>query len=708
MKTDGLLARWGITLAGGLIVLAVWAAYGNSWSTPFVFDDPKAIALNPTIRHLWPLTDVLAAPSYVGSAAGRPLVNLSLAVNYALGGLHVEGYHLFNTFIHVLAGLVLFGVVRRTLRQPLLRERYGSAALPLGFMVALLWVLHPLQTESVTFIVQRTESMMGLFYLLTLYGFIRSVAAPAPRRWLVFTVLVCSLGMATKEVMVSAPVLVLLYDRTFVAGSFRGAWQQRGRLHAALAATWLLLAWLVVGSNLRDGVARLGSEMSSWDYALTQCQAIILYLRLSLWPSPLVVDYGMAVVRSLAVVWWQALILLLLVAGTFVALWRRPVIGFLGFWFFAILAPSSSIVPLVMQTMAEHRMYLPLAALIVLAVFGAYRWLGDRSWAVLLVLALVAGGLTVRRNQEYASNVGLWTVTVAAQPQNPRAQSSLGCALAIAGQPEAAESHLAEAVRLDPNYPEARFNLGNFLFRQYRPAEALEQCAAAIRVRPNYYEARFLLAGVLVRLGRPTEALEQFAETLRIKPNYVEARQTLAETLATMGRTSEALDQYQQALNFQRNNPALHLGLGYILGQMQRWEEAVPHFAAAVALQPDSAEAESALGGALGRLGRTDEAVGHFAAATRLDPESVAAHFNLGNALFALHRWAEAAEHYAAVVRLRPEFAEAHNNLGNTLTQLGRYDEAQAQYEETLRLKPDYTPASNNLIRLEKLRSRQP
>ena len=671
---SGRLTRWGVIFAGGVLVFAAWAAYANSFSTPFVFDDLKTINQNPTIRHLWPLADVLAAPSYVGSAAGRPIVNLSLAINYAIGGLNPKGYHVTNLLIHALAGLALFGIVRRTLLRPGLREHFGGAAVPLALAVALMWVLHPLQTESVTFVVQRSESLMGLFYLLTFYGFVRAVESAAPRRWELFTVAMCLAGMATKEVMVSAPVLVLLYDRTFVAGSFRAAWQTRGRFYLGLAATWLLLAWLVIKANHRGGAAGFGTGVSAWDYALTQCRAIILYLRLSFWPSPLVVDYGMGVDRSLAAVWPQAMLLVLLVAGTLVALWRRPMVGFLGFWFFAILAPSSSIVPLTTQTIAEHRMYLPLAAVVVLAVLGGYRWLGNRSLPVWLALAVLAGWLTAVRNQDYRSAESLWRVTVAAQPENARAQTSLGCALAEAGQPLEALAHLEEAVRLMPGYPDAHFNLGNFLFRQGALLAALEHCEAAVRLRPGYFEAYFVLGGVLDRLDRRKEALERYGMAWRIHPD----------------------------------DPGLNEEMGNVLMREKRWGEAAEHYAAAVRSRPESAALQVALGGALGRLGQIEEAIAHFQVAEALDPNSVAVHYNLGSALFQLRRFAEAAEHYATVVRLQPEFAEAHNNLGNALVQLGRLDEAQAQYEETLRLKPDYRPARNNLARLQALRAGQP
>ena len=671
--TAGERANWGVLLAGSVIVLATWAAYANSFAAPFVFDDVKSITQNPTIRHLWPLSDVLSPPNFVTGAAGRPIVNLSLAVNYALGGFNVTGYHVLNTAIHALAGLVLFGIVRRTLRRPLLLERFGTAALPLALAVALVWVLHPLQTESVTCVVQRTESLMGLFYLLTLYGFIRSVESPAPRRWEIGTVVVCLVGMATKEVMVSVPVLVLLYDRTFVAGNFRAAWQLRWRLYLALAGTWLLLAWLMARSSQRGGLVGFGLGISAWDYALTQCRAILLYLQLAFWPSPLVVDYGAVVVRRVGEAWLQGLLLLALVAATFVALRRRPVLGFLGFWFFAILAPSSSFVPLATQTIAEHRMYLPLAAVVVGVVLGAYRWLRKVSLPVWLAVAAGAGWLTGVRNEDYRDALTLWSDAVAKQPGNSRAQLNLASALADAGRLEDARARAAEAVRLFPKHAEAHYSLGNILLRLDRPAEAAAADETAVRLRPDLVEAHYMLGTALVRLGRTEEAVAHLETALRLRPDFADVEHTLAGTLAMAGRTTEALEHYEAALRLQPDNPGLHVEMGNILG----------------------------------RTGRTDEAIRHFQAAAQLDPDSMAVHYNLGNALFQAHRPAEAAEQYTTVVRLQPDFAEAHNNLGNALAQLGRIDEAQTHYEETLRLKPDFAPARHNLDRLQALRAAQ-
>jgi len=284
-------ARW---LAAALIVVAGLLAYANTLSAPFVFDDTNAVTNNASIRHL---ATALAPPVSAGSAAARPLVNLSFALNHALGGERVEGYHALNLLIHLAAGLALFGLVRRTLLLPRLRTRWGAAALPVAFYAALLWTVHPLLTESVTCVAQRTESLVGLWYLLMFYGLARAADETSPRPWLALSLAACLLGMLTKEVMVAAPLLALAYHALVVDGAWRVAWRRRGKFFALLALTWIPLAWLVAHNSSRYGAAGFGLGVAWWEYALTQCRALGRYLALAFWPHPLVLDYGDAVVR---------------------------------------------------------------------------------------------------------------------------------------------------------------------------------------------------------------------------------------------------------------------------------------------------------------------------------------------------------------------------------------------------------------------------
>ena len=523
------LAGWRLLLAGSVIVLAVWATYANSLSAPFVFDDLKSITLNPSIRQLWPPGPVLSPPPG-GGLSGRPLVNLSFALNYAVGGEVVWGYHAVNLAIHTLAALTLLGVVRRTLLRPALAGRFGAVALPLAWSVALIWALHPLQTEAVTYLSQRTESLMGLCYLLTLYAFIRGVESTATVRWLSLSVAACWLGAASKEVMATAPLAVLLYDRTFAAGTFRAAWRQRRTFYLGLAGSWLLLAWL-----MRDLAARqvgYGLGVSGWNYALTECRAVVQYLGLAVWPHPLNFDYGTGVLQPTAATGPCVVLIVLLAGGTLWALRRRPVIGFVAAWIFLILAPSSSVVPVALQPMAEHRMYLPLAGVVVFAVMGLRDWFGRWSTLAVAVLAVGLGGLTAQRNEAYRSELALWADTVAKRPDNARAQTNLGTALARIGRLDGACRHFLAAVRLTPDDPMARYNLGNVLLELDRPEDALVQCEAAVRLRPGFAEARNNLGSALAQLGRRDEAQAQFEKALRLQPDYAPARGNLDQLQA--------------------------------------------------------------------------------------------------------------------------------------------------------------------------------
>ena len=641
-------SRGAIWLAIACLVGAILAAYHNSFSGPFVFDDGPAVLGNPTIRHLSALGDVLSPPREAGqTVGGRPMVNLSLAVNYALGGEDVHGYHVFNLIVHTLAALTLFGIVRRTLLQPALRERFGSAATPLALAVALLWAVHPLLTEAVTYVIQRAESLMGLFYLLTLYCFIRGTRSegwtPGATRqrelaptlmdhrrkfWLLVAVGTCTLGMATKEVMVSAPLLVLLYDRTFVAGSWRDAWAQRKGFYLSLGASWLLLGWLVLSTENRGGTAGLGLGDSVWTYALTQTRAISLYLKLAVWPHPLVFDYGTEAIEHLVDALPFVLLIALPLAGTAFALWRWPAAGFLGAWFFAILAPSSSIVPIPVQTVAEHRMYLPLAAVVALAVVNLYAYGRRVCWLIFAALALALATLTVMRNADYLDPRSIWADTVAKRPANARAQCYIGDVLAAKGAFAEALWHYDAAIQSDlpaktsggrSILGDILVNSGNVLRALGRESEAVIRYEAALHVDPDLAPAHFNLGCIHLQADRLPEAVVRFEQALKIDPNYVAAHTSLGSALLLEGRTTEAMVHYETALRLDPSAKA-HQNLGVALLYARQLPAAVAQLEQAVQLEPDLVKAQEFLGNALLAQGRKAEAAVHYRRVLQIEP----------------------------------------------------------------------------------------
>lgn len=613
--------RLRIWLGAAVIILAGFAVYWRSLAGPFVFDDHPGVLQNESIRDLSDLGRVLRPPAEGAGIDSRPVVNLSLALNYAADGLNPRGYRLTNIAIHVLAALALFGLVRRTLALPAMPDRLRSAALPAAFCTALLWTVHPLQTETVICVIQRTEAIVSLWYLTTLYCFLRAVEPGGNRRWLPVAWFACLLGMASKEVMVSAPLMLFLYDRTFAAGSFREAWRLRGRWHLAFVSTWLLLAWLVADSGGdRGGTSGFGQGVSVWTYLLTQSRALAIYLKLSFWPHPLIVDYGDWLAPGLQTVLWESVLVVTLLGLAFWATVRRPALGFVGLSFFAVLAPSSSFYPLVSQTIAEHRMHLPLAAVLLLVVLALSRLPMRATLTICLFTALTAGWGTVRRGADYTSELTLWSDTVAKAPSNPWARFNLGHIHFKAGRFAEAESENRAAVTLRPTHAEAHYALGLALERQGRLDEAASSFRRTQELMPANAEAHFRLGLVLLKLGRPAEALPAFAETIRLKPDHADAEGNWGAALFQLGRLREVLPHWERVIALQPDSLTAHYNLALLRTELGQHESALPHFETATELGPNDPEIRTNHARALLHLNRAAEAREVLAATLRLNP----------------------------------------------------------------------------------------
>lgn len=607
-------------MALGLIALTT-LAYLNSFRAELLFDDDSSLLHNPGLHSL---VASLQPPADGGlTVAGRPLLSLSFALNYAVGGYAWGGYRAVNLALHLANGLLLAAIVRRLLAVPTLAPRWAVHASAVAATAAALWLLHPLQTESVTYLVQRAESLVTLFYLGTIAAFLRAAAEPTQRRWAVLTVFACATGMASKEVMATAPLVLLGLDRLFLAGSWREVWRRRAALHIACAATWVLLGALVLSTSGRGGTAGFGTAIAPLDYALTQFFAIAHYLRLTFWPSPLVLDYGTTLVTAPAQVIPAAALVLGLLAAALWALRRGHAWGAAVLFFFVVLAPSSSVIPVATQTMAEHRTYLPLAGLCVLAAGCAVTWLGRAALPVALGVALVCGGLTWQRNEDYRSRIRLFEELVALRPDNARAmalladyqqragnlaaaqrwlersvaiepaaeaRNNLGNVLLARGDVAGARAQFELAVAAKPNDATTLANLGNALAAEGRVAEALARLTAAVQAAPQRSALRFNLANILAQAGRPAEAEKEFRAALALAPDDVEARANLAGLLAQLGRGEEAFAEMRDAVRRAPNHALLHAAAGSLFEALGRSSEAAEAFATASRLAPDNVE----------------------------------------------------------------------------------------------------------------------
>ncbi len=622
---------WRRFLPLALIAAASLVAWSNSFAGAFVYDDVPAVTRNPSLQQLWPPWK----PFFVGrsdlTVSGRPLANWTLAVNRALGGERVAGYHAVNLILHTVAAFALFGIVRRTLRRVPIAENLAPHATSLATLTALLWLVHPLQTESVTYVIQRVEALMGACFLLTLYGFLRSTESAATRtRWQIFAVLACLAGMASKEVMVTAPIVVLLFDRTFVAGTFMRAWRERRWFYSSLAASWLPLAALVVSTGDRSGSAGFGGAVSWWEYARLQVWAVSHYLRLAVWPSPLIFDYGLLEPDELGWLWLRGLFLATLVLAAAIGVWRRTATGFLGACFFIILAPSSSVLPIGTEPVAEHRMYLPLAALVVLTVLALERMVKLRGTLIvggLLVPALAA--VTLARNNDYRDAITLWTATAEKMPGNARAQNNLGSLLLERGDVAGALKRFSRAIELQPYYASAHYNLG---------------CA-------------------LMRSGRAEESLPHFTQAIAIEPDFADAYVNFGEALLALSRPAEAARELEAAAKLQPRAPDIHASLGRAYQSAGRIDAALRELRAAVVLAPDDAALRFSLGNLLARAGDGPAAVGEFQRARALAPTDLRIANNLANAQLLVGRFEEAIAGYQAILAAEPDNRSVQENL---------------------------------------------
>lgn len=528
----------------GAIAIAAAVAYANSFRVPFVFDGTNYLLENPAIREIPPLDRFFESHPLWTMAQTRPVTYLTFALNYRFGDYEPFGWHATNLAIHVVAAWALYGVARRALRSPKLGGRYADAAERLALVAAVVWVVHPLNTQSVTYLYQRLESLMGMFFLLTLYGTARYVES-ARFGWAAFAIVACWLGMGTKEAMITAPLVAVWYDRVFVADSWRELLRRRGLFYLLLGASWAWLAWLMnrtMPDYAKAGILDYG-RVTPLEYGLSQAGVVLHYLRLVVWPWPLNIDYAWPITHDWRGAVPQLIGIGLVLAVALYAVLRRPAVGFLAGSVFLILAPTSSIAPII-DLCFEHRMYVPLApaaASVVVAGYEAFGAIGRRrgwssesvsTWRVAATWIVVAVliTLTLRRNFDYRSHTSLWGDVCGKSSNNPRANYNYGVFLqreaTKPGDPVVDEA-IAQyylTLTLDPDYADAHLNLGNLYVWRGRDDEAEPHFQEYLRYRPDDAQTLHAMAELKHRKRQPESARSYLDRLLAVDPTHADGR----------------------------------------------------------------------------------------------------------------------------------------------------------------------------------------
>ncbi len=692
-----------------LIALAVFAAYGNALTGPFLFDDHVSIVRNMSIRRVLPLAKSLSGPQD-SPTAGRPVANLSFALNYRAGRLDVVGYHVANVLIHVLNAFLLFALIRLTLVSSQWGEYWRKLATWVALATALLWALHPLQTETVTYVTQRTELLMAMFLLATVYSARRIWDAQSPQAsvlWHAVCLVSCALGMASKEVMVVAPILVVLYDVAVIKLPASEIIPRRKHLYWMLAATWGILAWLLA-SNPRSQSVGVGFSIRPVEYLTTQFWAISHYLWLALWPARLCGDYGMLKITEVGE-WLPGFVLVVLLIGLSIFAWFRcRPLSFLGIWFFFILAPTTSILPIASEPIAERRMYLPLAAILILAVVGSIEF--SRRWntffsraliaAIGLSLALIYAGTTFCRNQVFRSELAFWEDVTQKRPTNSRGFNSLGLAYLEGRNQERAMVAYQRAIEIDPSNADAQMNLGNLYQIQKRYEESRRHLELALQANPSHVYAMINLGNWYSYQGNIGEALQCLDAALAINPQLVEPHQVRGRILHDQGRFEEAIRDYEVVVQLNPDSSGTYNSLGTVYLAKNQFDTATQNFQIALQLDPKSSSACTNLGTVLARQGNYREAAGWFEQAIRLEPSLIDAMYNLGNCYALLDRTQEAIALYQKILAAQPNDVSAWFALGKTYAKSGQQDKARECFDHVLQLRPGAIEALQEIEKL--------
>jgi tetratricopeptide (TPR) repeat protein len=666
-----------ILLAFGILV------YSSTFDSPFVLDDEPFIVKDIAIHMIDLSWDDVKMAAFKGFPAQRYLPNISWAFNYYFGQLNPFGYHLVNLVIHLLSGIFLFFFIKNTLRVYPGKMRDIHPEL-IAFFAALIWVVQPVGTQSVTYICQRMASMVALFYILSLLLYVRSrmVMRQNPERRLIpaLYLIGCALSalcaIATKENAGTLPIIILLYEWFFFQ-DLKLTWSRRqilwiGFFVIALAG---VVFWYMGGNPM---TRLLGSyqfrDFSLIERVMTEWRIMIYYISLFVWAPPgrlnLDHDYPLSLspIDPPTTLIALAAILGLLVLAAYSAKKER-LLAFCILWFFITQATESSIIGI--ELVFEHRTYIPFMMISLLFILAISRLIRNRpmAYALLVAAALVFSVWTYQRNQIWQDPVTFWTDCVTKSPNKWRPQHNLGVALYAAGDITGAISQYETAIRIDPDHSISYNTLGSALLKQ----------------------------------GKTDEAVKNFRRALAINPNFVDAYNNLGSALLDQGKIDEALQCFHQALALNPELADVHSNMGNVLLKQSNTGGAIQCFRQALALNPDHIEARNNLANTLMQNGDTHGAINHFQIILKKYPDHVEANINLGAALAHLGQIGDALNHYQTALNSDPNNPEAHNNMGVLLVQSKMFPEALEHFKRALALRPGYESAINNIRRLEQM-----
>jgi tetratricopeptide (TPR) repeat protein len=694
------------------IIFVVFLIYSNTFNAPFQFDDTGNIADNSAIKDLRYFSD----PSFVKNTniqrsliplfKTRYIGYLTFALNYMLHGLDVRGYHLVNIFIHMLNSLLLYWFMTLTFRTPFFLAAGRHPAFPdssrnfMAFFTALLFAVHPIQTQAVTYIVQRFTSLATLFYLISFVMYIKwkesnerqaKFSASSAMLYAV-SLLSAILAMKTKEFAFTLPLVMAMYELMF----FDGKIKKRLLYLTPFFLTILLIPMALAGtggsftdiSGINDEAVNISGatgSISREDYLFTQFRVIVTYIRLLFLPVNQNIDYDYPIYKSFfsPAVFLSFLFLLSVIIAVIYMYylskrsetkdrsWLR-LISFGIFWFFIALSAESAVIP-IRDVIYEHRVYLPsigfFIALTAAVGAGMESWESRAAYSkkavvyVMITAVLVLSVAAYARNTVWQDSIRLWENAVEGSPNKAGPHIGLGLAYFKQGRTDEAINEYQTAQKLNPYENMVHFNLGLAYFNQGRINEAINEFKSELKIKSNNAEARYYLGLAYATQGKIEKSIYEFEIALELDPDYVDAHYNLGIAYGAQGRSDEAIKEFKIALMLKPDLAETHYNLGVVYAKHGSIDEAIKKFKIALMLNPDYVDAHNNLGVAYGAQGRSDEAIKEFKIALKLKPDLAETHYNLGVAYRSQSRSDEAINEYQIALKLKPDFAQARQNL---------------------------------------------
>ncbi len=595
MKNRTPASTWeALTLAVASVLVVL--IYTGSLAGPFVFDDEPNIADNPHIRVTRLDPAELYAAAFESPIATRPLANASFAVNYYLNRFNVVGYRLINILIHIVNGLLLYGLTKATLRTPAM-ETFKDSAGAIACLAALIWLVHPVHTQSVAYIVQRMTSMATMFFLLSILLYVRARFS-GPGRSKILGFAGCAgaglMALGTKEIAATLPGFLFAYEWFFFQ-NLSWTWLRRRLpvLGAVGVGTLAITLIYFMGKNPVEQILApySGGGLTVGQRLLTQARVVVFYIGILAWPAPsrLNLDHDFTLSTSLfdPVSTLPALLVLAgMAAAAVVFAHREPLGSFAVLWFLGNLVIESSVIRL--ETVFEHRTYLPSVLLAAAAAFYLFRILRNKKAAVaaLSAIAVFWAGWTYQRAQVWGDAVTLWQDCVHKSPGKARPYNNLGNALVTAGRLPEALPYFEKAVAIRPGYADAQYNLGYALLRQGDTEAGIAHLLTTLQLEPENHMAHNNLGIGYLMQEDYERAIAQFTEAVRLRPRYETARNNLGVALRNQGRLEEAVVQITEAIRLKPDYAEAYNNLGVTLRDLGRLTDAEVNFRRALELQP--------------------------------------------------------------------------------------------------------------------------